>query len=192
LIVVLGNGVAAMSESDVSELVRWLQLPGVGFATGRVVTDEGRLAHVGLVHRPSGEPLALYSGFPAAEPGYMAYTAVLRNVSAPHPWCFAFRREVWDAMGGLVTACAGPHAVLDLALRGLAAGWRSVYVPYAGFTVSDGERFAAPWLAGDVQAFADTWRAWLERGDPYYPVGMSLDRADMVLIDLPSGTGVVR
>ncbi len=181
VLVVLGPGVVPHAEAAVDELVRWLQLPGVGFATGRVVTHDGHLAHVGLVHRPSGVPLSLYERFAASEPGYMAYAAVMRNVSAPHPWCVAFRREAWDAVEGRCAAFAGPHAILDRALRCLEAGWRTVYVPYAEFLAADAVRFATPWVRDEAQAFAREWQMWLARGDPFYPWGMSLASANMTL-----------
>jgi O-antigen biosynthesis protein len=182
-VVVLGPGVTPVGAATVDALVQWLQIPGVGFVTGRVVTADDRLAHAGLVLRPGGVPLALYQGFPSAEPGYMAYTAVLRNVSAPHPLCLAFRREVWDALDGLAPEFVGPHGILDMALRARLARWRVVYVPDAEFVATEEARVVAPWLAGEAESFSRAWQSWLERGDPCYPIGMSLDRADMALAD---------
>lgn len=181
LCLVLAPGLEPRTSDAVEELLKWLALPGVGIVTGRLSCNDGRLLHAGLVHRTSGVPLALYQGFPGDEPGYMAYTSVLRNVAAPHPWCFGFRRGLWDALGGLSSQYSGPHAVLDFALRALASGWRAVYVPYAELVAEETSTLAHPWLLGEGDRFAEQWRLWLRRGDPFYPVGMTLERSDMSL-----------
>jgi glycosyltransferase involved in cell wall biosynthesis len=191
-LLVLGPGVSERNESAFGELLQWLRIPGVGLTTGRVVTTAGRLAHVGLVQRLTGLPLALYQGLPATEPGYMAYAAVMRNVSAPHPWCVGFRRELWNRLEGLSADFLGPHAMLDLALRGLAAGWRTVYVPYAEFVASDERRFIAPWLPHEAAHFSRVWRHWLDGGDPYFPFGMALDAEGTVLAQAPPTPPVLR
>lgn len=176
-IVILGEDVQAMDEDSVMELSRWLQIEGVGLATGKLLHGE-HLVHAGLVQRPSGEPLALYAGHHESNPGYMAVTASVRNVSSVHPACCVIRHSLWQQLGGLNPDYQGPHALLDFSLRALQAGFRVVYTPFARFQT------AAPhshWLEADQQRFAATWKEWLAKGDPYYNPWLSLKANDMGL-----------
>jgi hypothetical protein len=145
-----------------------------------------------LVLRPGGVPLNLFQGQPATNPGYMAYASVMRNVAAPHPYCAAFRRARWDAAGGLTTRFVGPHAMLDLALRAGNGGWRTLYVPYAEFSIGDASLWTTPWAGGDAPRFAADTHHLLSAGDRYFPLGMRLDRVDMLLDETPSAVPVVR
>ncbi len=174
--IILGAGVEADTEESLLELRRWLQVPGVGLVTGKLLHGD-TLVHAGLVQRPSGEPLALYAGHPDSTPGYMAVTASVRNVSSVHPACCAISGAVWAQLGGLNPAYQGAHALLDFSLRALQAGYRIVYTPFARFQSSE----PLCWLAQDQARFADEWREWLAQGDPYYNPWLSLSTNDMGL-----------
>jgi GT2 family glycosyltransferase len=179
ILVVLREDLRPKDSEAIRELARWLALPGVGFTTARVLSRDGRLAHAGIALSPAAEPLWLYRGSPGTEPGYMAYTSVMRNVSVPHPLCMAMRREAWLATGRLDQRFRGPHAVWDLALRAAKVGSRTVYVPYATFLEDDR---AAPTVAKtwpDAARFSEKWREHLQAGDPCFPFGMSFRHNDM-------------
>ncbi|MCF7991155.1 MAG: glycosyltransferase [Thiohalocapsa sp.] len=191
-VVVLGGGLTATSSAAIAEMVRWLQLPGVGFVTGRVVDADSRIVHAGLVLRAEGVPLNLFQGQPATNPGYMAYAAVMRNVAVPHPYCVAFRRAQWDAAGGLSTRYVGPHAMLDLAMRAAGEGWRALYVPYAEFSIDDASDWKSPWALGDAPRFAVDTHSMVSAGDRYFPLGMRLDRHDMALDQTPPALPAMR
>ncbi|MEA3385299.1 MAG: hypothetical protein U9Q89_02435, partial [Thermodesulfobacteriota bacterium] len=137
--------------------------------------------HAGLVQRQDGIPLAIYQGFPESTPGYMATTATVRNVSAPHPACFAVRMSLWKDLSGLDRAYLGPHSVLDLALRCLDKGFRSVYTPFARFICPQGWWYAEQWPSEDADRFSCQWATWLNKGDPYYNQWLTLEHPDMGL-----------
>ena len=100
-LVVFGPGVLGLNPEAIGELASWLQLDSVGLVTGKILHADGRLLHGGMTLRRDGTPLFLFEGFPGDEPGYMAVTSIVRNVSVVHPCCFAIRRDVWTALGGL-------------------------------------------------------------------------------------------
>ncbi len=177
-LVILGPSVQAVDREALTELMTWLQIPAVGIVTGKVLDTQGHLLHAGLVQRPSGIPLALYAGFPENTPGYMAITAIVRNLSTPHPACCVVERRLWNRLGGLNTDYIGPHALLDFALRALTTGKRIVYTPFARFKASQWQSPDA-WL--DRQRFAEQWSTWLKQGDPYYNPYLTLELADMGL-----------
>ena len=181
IVIILGPGVRPADEESIKELASWFRIPEVGLVTGKVVDPEDNILHAGLVQRQDGIPLAIYQGFPESTPGYMAATATVRNVSAPHPACFAVRMSLWKDLSGLDRAYLGPHSVLDLALRCLDKGFRSVYTPFARFICPQGWWYAEQWPSEDVDRFSRQWATWLNKGDPYYNQWLTLEYPDMGL-----------
>ncbi len=179
-LIILGPTVQAQDNTAIPELVAWLQIPEVGIVTGKILDTQGQLLHAGLVQRPNGIPLAIYAGFPESTAGYMAVTAIVRNLSTPHPACLAIKRSLWQQLGGLDTQYVGPYASLDFSLRALTKGNRIIYTPFARFSATD---WALPetWLEADRQRFVTQWTTWLEQGDPYYSPYLTLELADMGL-----------
>lgn len=162
----------------VNEMLGWMQIEAVGLVTAKILDGAGHLIHGGLVHRPSGTPLAIYAGEPADTPSYLGSTAIARNVSAPHPGACLIRRAAWEKLGG--TQYQGPHGLLDFALRAAEQGIRTVYQPFAEFRVS-GSPPAAAEQWPERERFANDWARWLAQGDPYYNRWLTLDLADMGL-----------
>ncbi|MDD2760351.1 MAG: hypothetical protein PHH11_08655, partial [Methylomonas sp.] len=107
-----------------------------------------------------------YQGCPETEAGYMAITRIVRNISAPHPYCVMLRREVWQQLNGLNPIFFGPYALLDLALRANRMGWRSIVAPQHRFQSL--QNLFDNWPAIDRERFVSTWSSWFSKGDPYF------------------------
>lgn len=179
-LIILGPGVQPVNQTAFSELTSWLQIHDVGLVTGKVLDTQNKLLHTGLVQRPQGIPLAVYAGFPETTAGYMAVTAIVRNLSTPHPACCVVKRHLWQSLNGLNPDYLGPHAMLDFALRALTLGQRTVYTPFAGF-LAPAWPTPETWPAIDRQRFVTQWSTWLTQGDPYYNPHLTLELPDMGL-----------
>jgi hypothetical protein len=179
-LIILGSHVQPLDKDTLTELVSWLQITQVGMVTGKVLNKEQRLLHTGLVMRPTGIPLAIYTNSQENEAGYMAVTASVRNLSTPHPACCALKRTLWHSLAGLNTHYRGPHALLDFALRALQINRRIVYTPFARFLASDWHT-PETWPSSDCQRFVEQWATWLKQGDPYYHPYLTLELTDMGL-----------
>jgi O-antigen biosynthesis protein len=177
-LVILGPSVKSLDDEAVTELLSWLQVPDVGMVTGKVLDIEGNFLHAGLIQRPEGVPLAVYCGYPENTPGYMAVTAIVRNVSTPHPACCVVERALWQRLGGLNSEYTGPYALLDFALRALKSGIRTVYTPFARFMASDWQSVEI-WEDKDRVRFVQQWENRLKQGDPYYNPYLTLELLDM-------------
>ena len=185
-LIVLGSDILPEDEHAFQELISWFQIPEVGIVTGKIIDGQKRILHAGIVHRPDGIPLCIYEGFPETTPSYMGATSIVRNVSGPHPACFAIRRTLWDSLMGLKPDYSGPHAILDLALRALNKGSRIVYTPFARFVSEKGWWRMDDLPDSDRRYFSKQWASWLSHGDPYYNRWLTIDRADMGLnLDVP-------
>lgn len=176
-LVFLGPGVRPAGEDSLAELLYWFHIPEIGMVTGKILDSNGCLWHAGLVLKPDGDVLAVYRGFPESEPGYMAVTAVARNVSVPHPYCVAVRRKALLETG-FADGLRGPHIFLDAALRMRDKGFRVVYNPFARFVIDPSQEV---WLPQEREIFRNLHRKILETGDPFYHPGLTLSRNDMGL-----------
>ncbi|MBX6424294.1 glycosyltransferase [Thermosulfurimonas sp. F29] len=176
-LIFLGPEVHPLEEESIRELLYWFHVPEVGMVTGKILDPGGRLWHAGLVLKPEGDVLAVYRGFPESEPGYMAVTAVARNVSVPHPYCVAIRRKAL-LEAGFADELSGPHIFLDAALRMRDKGFRVVYNPFARFVIDPPQEV---WLPQEREIFRNLHRKTLETGDPFYHPGLTLSRNDMSL-----------
>jgi hypothetical protein len=175
-LLILGPTVMALDEDGEAELAAWLQDANVVMAGGQVLDAEQRILHAGLVLRPDGVPLSIYRQHPHDTPGYMAATANLRNVSAPHPACCAVDVAWLQAQGGLSETYNSPYALLAKALYARTAGLRIVYNPFARFQA---EQWQWPEQWPQQAVFFTQWQPTLLRGDPYYSRHLSLNVADM-------------
>jgi glycosyltransferase involved in cell wall biosynthesis len=179
-LIFLTETVEPLAEDSFTELLGSLQIPEVALVTGKIVDRAQNLVHAGLVLRESGVPLCSYQGTSASIPGYMAATAILRNVSVPHPAAFALKRNVWEKLGGLNANYQSVYSLWDFALRALHDNARCVYTPFAEFIADVSENFTA--LPECERAeFATTWHTWLQQGDPYYNPHLTQHLLDMGL-----------
>lgn len=152
-LVVLGTDVAAADAHSIDELCAWLAMPGVVATCGRVVSSGGWLRHAGLVRRPDAEPMATWFGYDMTDPGYLASTVSIRNVSLVHPLVCAWRTDVLRSVGGVDGPYASPYAMIDAAVRADMERLRFVYDPLATFHC-DGPAFdAASWDTEDRDRF---------------------------------------
>ncbi|MBF0375855.1 MAG: glycosyltransferase [Desulfamplus sp.] len=180
----------------IKEMVSWFNIPGVGLVTGKVVesskkdkSNEPKIIHAGMVNKKDGYPLFIFEGKPESTPGYMAATHVVRNVPYPYPYCFAMRKSLWSELNGFDSLFKGPHAILDFALRGSterdnrcnSSKNRTVYTPFAKFILKENTPVEELWVESDAAYFADKWRDYLLKGDPYYNEHLTLRLNDMGL-----------
>lgn len=165
-IAILGDKVTPLSNDTLQSLSAWLTLKQIGLVSGKLINKQGNIDYCGMHYQADGSLCAPYRGFPETEAGYMAITRILRNISAPHPYCVIINRELWRQLGGFNPAFEGPYALMDFALRALNSGWRCLVDPQYRFEVS--ENLLDGWPKHDHDRFTALWKNWLENGDPYF------------------------
>lgn len=176
-IAILSQAFAAYSKNSIGQLAAWLKISDVGLATGSIVTNNHFINYVGATFARDGRLLIPYQGSSVNEPGYMAITKLVRNISAPHPFCVLIRREVWQQLEGLKAEFQGFYSLLDFNLRALSVDWRCVSVPQAQFITTQLD-LLSQFPEQDRLLFCKQWAAWLEKGDPYYNQNLSRENQD--------------
>jgi len=148
-------------------LASYLQLDGIGLISGRSLNKSDKISYAGITYDTNGKLLLPYSGYPADEPGYMAITQTLRNISGPDPFSVMISRELWNQLGGFNLRYKGPYALLDFALQALQANWRLLYNGQSVF-ICDNNLLETGFCEQDKAIFQTQWQDWLLKGDPYY------------------------
>jgi hypothetical protein len=166
-IALISESLTPVSENAIRLLAAWLNIKGVGLASGSIINIEKQIEYVGATYNKKGGVHALFQGFPTTEVGYMAVTRLVRNISTPHPFCVLIHRDLWQQLNGLDSNYKGYYSLLDFALKAMQNNWRCVSVPQAQF-VNQGDDFLAKFPEEDKVLFYKNWRLWLEKGDPYY------------------------
>lgn len=177
-ILLKSEGVDGEKEDTDKTLVSFFHIPRIGCISGKIVS-KGKIVHAGLVNRPKGVPLHLYTDFPSDTPGLLAWASIMRNTTLAHPWCCAITKEIWVALGGFDTSYRGVYTIFDFAMRCLENGYRNLYLPFSQYRVEKGK--IIEYYPEDVSFYKKKWQKRLNATDPYYNNNLSLDHCDMRL-----------
>ncbi len=128
-ILVLDEGATPLSDELVQALVGYLQLSEVGIAAPLILDADGLVQSCGLSIAANGEPVAMSCGLAPVDTGYMQFLQCAHVVTAVPSTCVAFRREVFDDLGGFDLSFRTDMALVDFCLRLRECGLISVVDP---------------------------------------------------------------
>jgi GT2 family glycosyltransferase len=138
ILVMLNNDVDVIGSGWLKEMVSHAVRPDVGAVGAKLLYGDGRIQHAGVVlgvgQHAAGPGVAGHFGHYAAadDAGYLGQFALTRELSAVTGACLAFRREVFEAVGGLdETALPIAFNDVDFCLRIRALGFRIIWTPWA-------------------------------------------------------------
>lgn len=160
-----------IAKHSLEDMAAWLNIEPIGMVSGCVIDDFENLVYAGMTINNEGQLIRPYSGFPIKEPGYMAVTKIVRNISLPDPFSVIIHKNLWDELEGFDPCLKGPLALLDLALRALEKRWRIIYLPTAVFKNKSG--WAMDNSPKDHKLFLSKWSEWIHAGDPCYSRNIS-------------------
>ncbi len=149
----------------------------VGAVGGKLLDDQGRLSHIGLVMGLAGIASSPFSGYPATAEGYISSAVGLRNYSAVSGACLMTRRSVFEKMDGFDERMGLAYAAVDYCLRAGRAGYRVVFTPYACL------QYTSPPVAGagadepSARLMHERWGSVIA-DDPYYNPNLSREHLD--------------
>jgi hypothetical protein len=169
VLVLLGPG-SRPRPGWLGELVSQSARPEVGVVGGKVISRWGRVLHAGYLLCLDRDPPVLdaHRAIPERARGHFGRASLVQNLLAVSPDCMAFRRDIFDALGGL-DARAFPRALfeVDFCLRARESGLRVVFTPYATVVQS---RSTHPQRQGTPEERQKLRARWFDKfpRDPYW------------------------
>lgn len=173
-LLLLNNDVTGGQKGWLDEMSGWVGMPWVGCVGARLLYEDGRLQHGGIVLGPTGSA-GHYERFALPEDaGAFGHLRLPRVCSAVTAACLMVRREVFEAVGGF-DQHRFPVAFsdVDFCLRVREAGFENVWTPYASLTHLEGASrgrdhagVADPAFLQACRALRERWGALVAR-DPY-------------------------
>lgn len=176
----LNDDVEVLHGDWLRELVSQAVRPDVGPVGARLLYPSMKVQHAGVILVEGHGGRHLDVGYPDRDPGYRARARVVQTLSAVTGACIAIRRTVFERIGGFdAETLAIDFSDIDFCLRASAAGYRTVWTPFARLlhheSASRGGHLSTDKRArfeAEQALFVARWGGVLGR-DPYYNVNLA-------------------
>ena len=155
----------------------------------RLLYPDDTVQHCGIALGVLGAGAHVLVNLPKQASGYNLFSHVIRNYSAVTGACMAFRKSVFEAVGGFDESYPLDFNDVDFCLKVAEAGWRVVYTPFAElrhFESRSARRIAFDAL--DQHRLMRRWEATFRR-DPFYNVNLRRTRSISALRGKRKGGG---
>lgn len=177
----LNNDTEVITPDWLSQMVGWARLQGVGSVGARLLYENGKVQHAGLING------LLYGILPAPafklldreDPGYLGHAKLTKNYSAVTAACMLTPRHLFLELKGFnETEFGVAYNDCDYGFRLTIAGYRNVYCAeaelfhYEGYTRGIGIGNDKP---SEEAEFVKAYGNWQ---DPFYNPNLELDRTD--------------
>ena len=129
LLLLLNDDMEVVTPNWIERLVMYAGLPGVGAVGGRLVWEDGRLQHAGVLFENVGYPGHIYRGFAGDWNGYSNSVLVAQNYLAVTGACMMTPRASFDRVGGFSGTFPVNYNDMDYCLKLVSEGERIVYDP---------------------------------------------------------------
>ncbi|MBA2564681.1 MAG: glycosyltransferase family 2 protein, partial [Gemmatimonadetes bacterium] len=178
LLLFLNNDVEVIGAGWLEALVEHAQRPEIGPVGARLLFPNGRIQHAGVLLGVGGVANHAFLNQARRDPGYATFALAIRNYSAVTGACLMIRKALFQELGGFREDLRIAYNDIDLCLRAGAAGYRTVYTPYAELYHHEGGTRGRRHPLSDEAHMIQLWSGVLEAGDPYYSPNLTLVRPD--------------
>jgi GT2 family glycosyltransferase len=161
-VLILNDDMEVITPNWIERMVMYSERPEIGAVGGRLLWQDGRIQHAGILFENGGYPGHPYYGFPGSSGAYSNNILVAQNYLAVTGACLMVSRADFDEVGGLSLDFPLNYNDMDFCLKLGAIGRRNVYDPDTVLyhfesssrskDVEDGEKdqLRARWLARTV------------------------------------------
>jgi len=188
LLLFLNNDLEALHADWLDRLVELALLPGVGAVGAKLQYPDRTLQHAGVVLGMYGVAGHVYRRHPSDAPGYLECLRVPHNVAAVTGACLLMPRAVFEQIGGFDEEFGIAFNDVDLCLRSLQAGYRTIWTPDSVLIHHESKTRGvdANWadrsrLVRETDRLRQKWADLLRQGDHYFGPHFRLDRTDCCL-----------
>ena len=176
ILVLLNNDTDVVHPGWLTELVSQACRDEVGVVGAKLLYEDGRVQHAGVVFDANGEVIHQLRLADGDDPGPAGELALTRTVSAVTGACLCVRRAVYFEIGGLDERnLAVSYNDIDLCLRAGDYGYRVVFTSFADLLhlesasrgPTDASAATSENLAREKRWFQATWQGVLAQ-DPFH------------------------
>jgi GT2 family glycosyltransferase len=128
-LLLLNDDMEVVTPDWIERMVMYLELEGVGAVGARLILEDGRPQHVGILFENGGYPGHIYHGFSPGFSGYSNNVLVAQNYLAVTAACLMTSSEAFDQAGGFSTSFPNNYNDMDFCLKLRTLGRRVVYDP---------------------------------------------------------------
>lgn len=128
-LLLLNDDMEVITPDWIERMVMYLELEALGAVGARLILEDGRPQHVGILFENGGYPGHIYYGFSPEFHGYSNNVLVAQNYLAVTAACLMTTREAFDEVGGFSTAFPNNYNDMDFCLKLRTTGRRVVYDP---------------------------------------------------------------
>lgn len=177
-LVFLKSDMEVVKRRWLKRLVPYAMQRDIGMIGSKISDDKGQLLSAGYIAGLGKDGIAvpIGRGMPYDTLGYMGRGYYVHNVSLLSLWGSAMRKEEYEVAGGLDEKLTIEYAVFDLCLRELARQKQVVldsYVIMLEHVETHVSEKKIKSVQDDIVCMKEKWRAFFEKGDPYYNKNLS-------------------
>jgi GT2 family glycosyltransferase len=181
-VVQLNNDTELITPNWLELMLGFCQRKDVGGVGVKLYYPDETIQHAGIIVGLGGIAGNRFKSIPKDGHGYFANESMIQNLSAVTAACMMNPRSVYDEVGFMNEDLAVAFNDVDFCLKVREKGYLIVYNPYVEFwhyeSKSRGQENTPAKIRrfqGEMETFANRWRDFLDEGDPYYNINLSLD-----------------
>jgi GT2 family glycosyltransferase len=173
LLLFLNNDTQVVEADWLDELVRWVEMPGVGVVGGRLTYPDGSIQHAGIVIGLEGHANHIFAGMHTSDMTLFGSPGWYRDYSAVTGACLMTRRDLFEQAGCFDEDYQLVFSDVRLCQRAVELGYRVMSTPFAQLIHYEGRSRAYNNPPGDLKRAAVHLSDLVSQGDPYFNPGLS-------------------
>lgn len=165
VLVFLNDDTEVRTENWLERLVMYATRPDIGAVGARLLYEDGRIQHAGLWTR-GGHPAHRYERFASDHHGYQGALSGPQNCLAVTGACLAVEAGKFDSVGGFSPIFPSSYNDVDLCLKLVERGWRTVADPHTVLLHYESASRDPRSSERELASLHDRWRSVLN-ADPF-------------------------
>ena len=181
-IVQLNNDTELITPNWLELMLGFAQRKDVGGVGARLYYPDETIQHAGIIVGLGGIAGNRFKSIPKDGHAYFAKEEMIENLSAVTAACIMNPKSVYEEVDYMNEKLAVAFNDVDFCLKIREKGYLIVYNPFVEFwhyeSKSRGQEDTPAKIKrfqGEMETFANRWRDFLDEGDPYYNINLSLD-----------------
>ena len=181
-VIQLNNDTELLTPNWLELMLGFCQREDVGGVGVKLYYDDDTIQHAGITVGIGGIAGNRFKSIPKDGHAYFAEESMIQNLSAVTAACIMNPRSVYEEVGYMEEKLAVAFNDVDFCLKVREKGYLIVFNPYVEFIHYESKTRGAEdtpekikRFQGEINTFEERWHDFLDKGDPYYNINLSLD-----------------